>query len=655
MTAAADASGRARVPRTGWESRFDEASWLVIGLVFLALLVTWQKHVPAMSDTWYHLAIADKALERGAVPLWDDWEFAPHGRPNLYPPLLHVLLSGIGAVTGGVLTAGKVLTVLILPASLLSTWFVCRRMLGASVAFLAVLVSLLDVTQLLVMEAYIAACLTNLLAPLVLLAVVERRAWLGVVGMALLYYSHLGFPHMVALGLLVFGLMERSYLRTVLKVVGIAFLWWTPYLAHVLANAEWVAAVFRGGGLPVPLFQKVFSLQVLNPIILVAGLVGARALWRAGGPARAFPCMLLGFLPILLTYGGRYMMHSMPFWAAAGAFAIRGLAPPEAPRIRLTLLALATILPTPAIGFFGKPTPLPFTAPIALLAEMATPGGLLGDQGEKSERYRADCDQLAEWLRANTPRDAVIQTNTEWIADSVALFADRRVSYGAWWECGTEDSKRSNRAWRDDQPEMVFVAIRPENDAGSILRKTEPMPGVDEAFELGRFQVGQRHAHEWVDEGREVPLGGFERVPGTRGGLGLEEDLLHWSVTEAPTKTAALLADFGPEGATCDGIEVRVRSDRAEPLRLALVTAEVEEIGTEITLPRVGEWRVARIPVAWMTLGGAKRPDALAGRGPVTVRRLYLLWSQEKGEPKREVEVHHVRLLTEAKASDDAR
>ncbi len=645
---------RAPSPRAGWEARFDEASWILIGLVFLAMLAAWPKHVPAMSDTWYHLAIADRALERGGVPLWDDWEFAPHGRPNLYPPVLHLLLSAIGAVTGGVLNAGRVMAVLVLPTALFSTWFAARRILGPRAAFLAVVLCLLDVTQFIVMEAYIAACLTNILAPLVALAVVERRPWPGVVGMTVLYYSHLGFPHMVALGLLLFGLVERAYLRTVLKVVGIAFLWWTPYLAHVLGHAEWIAAVFRGGGLPMPLLQKVFSLQILNPIILLCGALGARALWRAGGPGRVVPCMMLGFLPILLSYGGRYMMHSMPFWAAAGAVCLQRIAPPEATRLRLALLSLATLLPTPAVGVFGKPTPLPFTTPIALVASLCTPEGLLGDQGEKSERYRADCEDLAAWLRANTPPDEVIATNTEWIADSIALLADRRTDFGAWWECGTEASKRSNRAWREDRPSGVFVAIKPENDAGSILRKTEAMPGVDEMTEIGRFVVGVRRPHDLTGPARDVLPSAFERIPGAAARLSVRGDLLEWSVADAPAKAAGILADLGPDGVAAGGVELRVRSDRAEPLAIALVTAEGEELSARVTLPREGEWRQVRIPLAWMTLAGAPRADALAGRGSVTVRRVYLLWSQEKGEAQRDVEVHHVRLLTKAHPGMDA-
>jgi hypothetical protein len=39
------------------------------------------------------MAVAQKILERGHIPIWDDWEFAPMGRPHLYPPFLHLSIA----------------------------------------------------------------------------------------------------------------------------------------------------------------------------------------------------------------------------------------------------------------------------------------------------------------------------------------------------------------------------------------------------------------------------------------------------------------------------------------------------------------------------------------------------------------------------------
>ena len=621
-------------------ARVDKAALTIIGLSFLFLLAAWGKQVPAMSDTWYHLALADRFIEQRGIPLWVDWEFAPAGRPNMYPPLLHMILASIGVATGSVITAGRVLAVTFYPLSLLSCWYCARRLLGSGPAFIAVLIALLDISNVIVMQAYIASCLTNILAPLLLVAIAERRAWVGIPLMTALYYSHLGFPHVVALGLLLFGLLDRSYLRLILKIVGISFLFWIPWLAHALGNIEWVARVLLGGGLPMPLIVKLLSLQFLNPVIIVPGLIGAVMLWRAGGEARLLPCMMLGFLPILLSYGGRYMMHSLPAWAMCGAWAVRGLVPDTVPRVRLALLGLATVLPTPAFGFFGKPAPLPFTGAM-LVAAMPFTGGLLGDGGEKSERYGPDCDQLAAWLRSNTTPDEIIHTNKEWVADSIALLAHRRTDFGAWWECGTDAMKREIKAYRDEQLTATYVVINPRNDSGSILRPTESLPGVDETFELGRFLIGLRNRHTFEPDAGEVPLGSFRPVAlaGLPGDTSVEGRRLVWHVPKAPVRLAAIEAPLDTD--EFDGIRATLRSDQPGPLVLGFVDSRGIERRAEVMLPDANATRTVTVPVAWMTTVRGETDAGLPGP------RLYIAWAADGDLSERRTEVGHVRLLQE--------
>lgn len=648
MTGAMAAPAAHPRPLDAGIGRFDKSALAIIGLAFLLLVTAWPKLVPAMSDTWYHLAIAQKTVDAGAVPLWDWWEFAPYGRPNLYPPLLHIILAGLASVLGSVDAAGSLLAATFLPLGLLTGWYCARKLLGPAPALLTVLLMLTDLTHLIVMQAYIAACLTNILMPLLLVAVIERRAWRAIGLMTLIYYSHLGFPHVVALGLVIFGIAERSYLRLAIKVVSIAFLFWTPWLAHVLAHVEWIEKVLRGGGLPAPLLLRVLSLQVLNGVIIVAGLIGARRLWRAGGAVRVIPCMMLGFLPILLSYGGRYMMHSLPLWCMAGAFAVSRLLPEGSSRLRLLLLSLATLLPMPAVGFFGRPMPLPFTTSLALFMIHQSGGPIAA--GDKSERYEPDCDALAAWLRENTASDEVIFTNTEWIADCIARLADRRVDFGAWWECGRDDVRRENRAWRDDRPSATFVCIKPENDPGSIIRKTEPMPGVDETLEAGRFLIGLRRPHLLTD-GEEIPLSSFRVVPapGVAGEIKETDAGIAWVVAKGAGKLSAVEAPV-PVG-RFEGVEMRLRSDKPQPVLLGLETTDGRRLSAEVTVPHAGEWRVARVPLAWMRVVGSARPDELALAPLPAISRVVLSWAPEGELGDRRIEVHHVRLLHEGETA----
>lgn len=621
-------------------TRSDKASLALIGLTLLLLLAGWRGHGPSMVDTWYHLALADQALQRGGVPLWDDWEFAPYGRPNLYPPVLHIMLAGVGAVTGGVLNAGTLFAIAFMPLGMLANWLLARRLLNDRVAFLAVVFMLLDMAHVVIMRAYIASCLVNILMPPLLLAVIRRRGWVAIGMLTTLYYTHLGFPHVMALGLLLFGVVERSYLRVTLKVVGISFLFWTPWLAHVCRHWEWVSHVFSGGGMPGPLIFKILALQFVNLFVITCGIIGARRLWRLGGAYRIVPCMLVGFLPILFSYGGRYLMHTLPLWSIAGAVAAQGILPEGSTRLRHLLLALCALLPAPTFVFGEKPSPMPLTSAHLLLA-MPLNGGTLGEE-ERSERYLEDCDQLADWLRTHTTPEDVIHTNKEWVADAITLLAGRRTDSGPWWECGNDRWKRYNRAWRDGRESAVFVALKPRHDAGSIFHETPAMPGMDETIEIGRFLVGLRRVHR-LTHAADAPLRDIEpvRVVGVSGRveLGPAGRPAVWTVPEGSRDRVAVIEMPLPLS-HFEGVEVRLRSDRVEPLHLGLRLAGGAEERFEIVLPMENEWHVVRVPRAWMERIGQPAEGA-------AVEGMYLSWVSEEKLPPRQVEVHHVHLLRE--------
>jgi hypothetical protein len=323
-----------------------------------------------------------------------------------------------------------------------------------------------------------------------------------------------------------------------------------------------------------------------------------------------------------------------------GAWAVKGLVPVTVPRVRLALLGLATLMPTPAIGFFGKLAPLPFTGAM-LVAAMPFTGGLPGDQGEKNERYGPDCDQLAAWLRSNTPPDEITHTNKEWVADSIALLAHRRTDFGAWWECGTDAMKREIKAYRDEQPTATFVVIQPKNDSGSILRQTEPLPGVDETLELGRFLIGLRNRHTFGPGADEVPLGSFRPVAlaGLPGDVSVEGQRLIWHVPKTSVRLAAIEAPLDTD--EFEGIGITLHSDQPGPLVLGFVDSQGVERRVEIMLPDANVTRTVKVPLTWMT---TVRDETAAGLpGP----RLYIAWTSDGDLSERRTEVGHVRLLQE--------
>ena len=75
-------------------SALDKAALGLVAVVFLAFAFFHEGlSLKSDSDQYYHMAAARRTLELGHIPKWDDWEFAPAGRPHLYPPGLHLALA----------------------------------------------------------------------------------------------------------------------------------------------------------------------------------------------------------------------------------------------------------------------------------------------------------------------------------------------------------------------------------------------------------------------------------------------------------------------------------------------------------------------------------------------------------------------------------
>jgi hypothetical protein len=222
-----------------------------------------------------------------------------------------------------------------------------------------------------------------------------------------------------------------------------------------------------------------------------------------------------------------------------------------------------------------------------MLAIMTVKGGAPLESGEKSEAYRPDCDQLAEWLRRSTHPGEIIHTNTVWMADMIALLAHRRTDFGAWWEDSNKQEIIDAQSLRDWMPRSIFVCVKPSADTGSILAETKLIPGVDHLYELGRFQIGVRDRHWLAPTGPAVTGWQPFSVAGAAGSMTSEGGSLRWTFP-AKREQLALITANAPAGsfggakltlassAMCDDLVFGLRTPDGRDYRwpLALAVAE---------------------------------------------------------------------------------
>lgn len=301
-----------------WWGRRDLYDILVVLFIAacLVLILVNLSMYPVYLDIPYHMAVAEGFREAGGVLTWDFWDYAPQGRPHIYPPLLHVAMSVMLDIGFSVEFVATMVCVAMFPLILLSLWWAMRKLFGSRAAFYAVL--LLGVPYVFFWQSgvTVAASLVLALTPMVFWALEEDRKVACTILLALCLYSHLVMGHLVALALFLYLLHRRQAWRKILTVLGAAYLLYLPWGINVLANLSSfsVSEPAAGGGL---------ILHILLWGLAAAGFVLCYIRRKRYYLLAAY---LLSMVPIAFFYSHRFWQgHIFLPLAMLGAVALDGL------------------------------------------------------------------------------------------------------------------------------------------------------------------------------------------------------------------------------------------------------------------------------------------------------------------------------------------
>jgi len=71
--------------------KWDYAIFSIILVNFILLLYRWEMF-PKFIDIYYHFSVVKGFEIANGIVFHDFWEYAPGGRPHLYPPFFHILI-----------------------------------------------------------------------------------------------------------------------------------------------------------------------------------------------------------------------------------------------------------------------------------------------------------------------------------------------------------------------------------------------------------------------------------------------------------------------------------------------------------------------------------------------------------------------------------
>lgn len=310
--------GRTEKPEKRFRGRLG--IWDVLSLLFmllvLALILANHSLYPVFLDAPYHMAVTRGFREAGGVTTWDFWDFAPAGRPHLYPPLLHVGMSFLEDMGLSEATTITLVCMFMFPLIMLALWWAMRQLFGSRAAFLSLLLLVVPAAFLWQTGVTVAASLVLVIAPLLFLALERGRRAAASVLLALSLYSHLVLGHLLALALLIYLVHRREYWRRILAVLAAAYLLYIPWALVVLDNLSSLSFSEPGAG-------GGFALHILVWIAAAAGMV---VCYRKKGSYFLLPSFFLSMVPIAFFYPNRFWQgHVFLPLAMLGAVALDAL------------------------------------------------------------------------------------------------------------------------------------------------------------------------------------------------------------------------------------------------------------------------------------------------------------------------------------------
>ncbi|MGD2073267.1 MAG: hypothetical protein PVG65_07265, partial [Candidatus Thorarchaeota archaeon] len=449
----------------------DLLSLLVILFIFLSFLINVDKFAPLGDDCWYHLAVARKIIELGKIPLWDTWEFQPVGRPHLYPPLLHLLIAFFSKDAESVIDGAKVLQIVIYPAALFTSWYFARLLFSSKIAFISLIILTMDATFLLLFIGIMPSSLVNLIFPLLLISFLSKKLKTSVFLMVLCLYSHLSFPFLVLICLLVLSYKYRTYLSFYKKFILISLLFYLPWAIRVFIFKDFLRSFGTIMGNPlIGVLFGMLSLQIFNPIFLIFGIKGLKK--TSGINRDLIKYILIGFLPALIFYGGRYWFHTAPFWAIFIALFLKDKI---TSRKRIALFMLFALVPMPLIAFG-----VPGNEGPPLLPSITALDGAVGLHFLPVYQNAEDM-ALKAFIEQNTLPDQIIFVDEASLADRIVVLTGNPVDNGMWFEVGSEEAEKTIQYQRLNQRPALFVYLN-----------RDLLPPDVSITHIGRYWIGIR-------------------------------------------------------------------------------------------------------------------------------------------------------------------
>lgn len=288
---------------------FNNMSWdffakLILIIYSFLQIIHWPLF-PLYMDIYYHLHTAWGFLQSGGYSNWDFWQYAPYGRPHIYPPVFHLVLAFLMKVGLNQVLLAKLFEVILPVLFLITAWSFIRSNYGKRLAFFTLIMLSSSFSFYLSLINHLPSTLALIFGILSLSHLLNKRLKFSLVMLVLCFYTHTGISWFFVVSIIVYAL-TCSDCR---KEAGFVLLWAmvlsVPLIFKQLMDLRYIKVV--------DLNEKYLSeIKVIDYVFACAGAIVS---WRLKGKFRLFVGLLLasfvffmkpyrffsaeGFLPVI--------------------------------------------------------------------------------------------------------------------------------------------------------------------------------------------------------------------------------------------------------------------------------------------------------------------------------------------------------------------
>lgn len=412
-------------------SRWDQYSFFFIIAIFCVYFADWPK-LPYFMDCYYHLSVMKGFSDAGGWVGQAFWEFAPFGRPHLYPPLFHFLeLIFFKAGLPPILIA-RLFDFLIFPVFLTLIWLILRNLYGSKFSFFSLFLMGSTPSLHLFLVNHIPFTLAFLFGIFSFYYHRKGRFLSSLVCLVFSFYAHPLVPWLMVLSFIFQAFLCRSD-RRLFKVSAYAIILALPLLFHELRYLDY----FR--------ILKTFEFYCaeISLLLLFLALFGFFLAIKRKGDYIFLLSLTLGFSLLYFTNRDRFFSgHMVVLFSALGSVALTEIwgrlnETGNARRLGLFLGALILVCTflTPVILVSPDRKGARFVFR-SWVIDQFTAKVLQGQaRGETIYNQRL-ISETVDFLKQHSSNDDIFFSNYNYAAGMIALLSDRKTSTAMLREVG---------------------------------------------------------------------------------------------------------------------------------------------------------------------------------------------------------------------------